>query len=65
MLENMVDKRVLLIAFILMLFLAIPSSFAGDSFAMDTIDSTSDAPDVDEVVSVEADFIIFSFRYCG
>ena len=41
MLKERLNKKVMLIAFLLILFLAIPSSFAGDSSAMDIADNSS------------------------
>ena len=55
MLKKIDDKRVLLIALILMLFISIPSVIAGDSSAMDATSSTSDALAVGDVASVDAD----------
>ncbi|WP_297979705.1 hypothetical protein [uncultured Methanobrevibacter sp.] len=68
MFKKMVDKKVLIIAFLIMLFLAIPSSFAEDSSNVDldySVDSTADSSVdsiVDSTMASTADSSVDSFN---
>ena len=54
MFKKLFNKRVLLITFIMLLFLAIPSSFAEDSSTMDMADNSHFALGVSDVSLVDS-----------